>query len=60
MDATVRIYADGRLIETFVQGAQALPRDFRLFVEGARLITVEVSTVGLNRHVIYALDGFAE
>lgn len=61
--ATVNIYADDRLVETFVQEATALPTEFRLFVEDVRLIRVDI-TYAFPRHpggtLTYALTGFAE
>jgi len=61
IDATINIFVDERLVESFEQSAQSLPRDFRLFVEGARSIRVEVITVVNTRQTMtYALSGFAE
>jgi hypothetical protein len=61
IDASISIYADNRLIESFEQNAQSLPKELRLYVEGIRLIRVEViTTVSDSRNIAYALSGFAE
>jgi len=61
VNATVNIFVDDRLVESFEQYAQSLPRDFRLFVEGARSLRVEViTTVFNNQEMAYAFAGFAE
>jgi|GEM_PF-1169491 len=61
INATVNIFVDERLVESFEQSAQALPREFRLFVEGARSVRVEIITsVDALQTMTYALAGFAE
>jgi hypothetical protein len=59
--AYVRIYVDDRLTESFYQSAQALPRDVRVFTEGARLVRiVVVYDMDFHRTTAYAFSGFAE
>jgi tetratricopeptide (TPR) repeat protein len=58
IDASINIYADDVLIESFEQSAAALPRELRLSVEDVRLIRVEVITVVRDsRNITYALYG---
>ena len=61
IDATVNIYVDDRLVESFEQNAHSLPYELRLFVEGARGVRIELRTsVGLRQTMTYAVAGFAE
>jgi hypothetical protein len=60
-DGNVRIYADDVLIEDFIQGANALPTELRLFVEDVRLITIQVEhIVHWGSGATFAIAGFAE
>jgi hypothetical protein len=61
VDATVNIYFDDRLIESFEQSAQSLPKELRLFAEGVRGVRIEVITyIPNNVTMTYAVAGFAE
>ncbi|MCL2049121.1 MAG: copper amine oxidase N-terminal domain-containing protein [Defluviitaleaceae bacterium] len=58
---TVNIYFDDRLVESFEQNAQSLPKEIRLFVEGIKGVKVEVITsMPENQAITYAFSGFAE
>jgi len=65
VNATFNFYADGKLIETHLLDAQALPTPINLFVEDVRQIIIEVVQThpggsGSARYVTYAFAGFAE
>jgi len=61
VNTNVSIFVDDRLVESFEQSAQSLPRELRLFVEGARAVRVEMITnTVMNQTASYAIAGFAE
>jgi len=61
LNATVNIFVDERLVNTFEQQAQSLPTDIRLFVEGGRSVRIEVVyDLGNGIPATFAFSGFAE
>ncbi|MDR2168105.1 MAG: hypothetical protein LBE35_09705 [Clostridiales bacterium] len=61
INATINIFVDDRLVDSFEQNALSLPKNFRIFVEGGRNLRMETITIiGANQTMTYAFTGFAE
>lgn len=64
-NAIVRVYGDGRLLQTLELNAGDLPQSFSVFVEDVHLLRIEFLTVGATRpgvwnNIRYALVGYLE
>jgi hypothetical protein len=62
-DATVRILGDGNVLQTFEIRGGELPIEFSVFVEGIRLLRIEVTTTeqfGSSTMPTFAIVGFVE